>query len=425
VLRRLRRLTLAKLRDEVAPVDDATLARFLSQWHGIGASGPGRLEAVVEQLEGVPLSFAELERLILPARIQGFDPHMLDELGALGQTVWIGCGPLGDRDGRIALYRREHAGLLVDAPARPQDLDPLRTALLDHLEERGASFFAELLGVAGTAARQEVLDALWGLVWQGLVTNDTFAPLRARSARRPASPRRGRRGSADASSAGRWSSVAQLLASDAPDTRRAHARALMLLERYGVVSRDVLGLEDLEGGFSALYPVYREMEEVGKLRRGHFADALGGAQFAFAGVVDRLRGLRELQGEPQVCLLAATDPANPYGAQLDWPETRGEGAPRRAVGASVVLVDGAPVLYLDKAGQRVQSFAHDGETQARLAAAAASLAGLFRQRSRRSLRIEQIDGVTAARSPLAEAFLGAGFRVDYKGLVLERFEADR
>jgi ATP-dependent Lhr-like helicase len=154
VLRRLRRNTLAKLRDEVAPVDAPVLARFLAEWHGVGRrGGDARLDEVIDQLEGLPVSFAELERAILPARLASFDPRMLDERGATGQLVWIGRGALGDRDGRVALYRREHVALLCDAPDVPETAGPLHRALLEHLEQRGASFFDELVSATQRVGR--------------------------------------------------------------------------------------------------------------------------------------------------------------------------------------------------------------------------------------------------------------------------------
>jgi ATP-dependent Lhr-like helicase len=427
VLRRLRRRTLAKLRGQVAPVEGATLTRFLLAWHqlGSGSASEARLRAALEQLEGVPLSFAELERLILPARIEAFDPRMLDELGALGQWVWIGRGSLGERDGRIALYRRERAALLAESQEPPEDLDPLARGVLDHLRERGASFFTELARAVGDPPQRELLDALWDLVWRGLLTSDTFAPLRALTARKQlAASKRGRRSQTLHAAVGRWSSVETLLAGDPEPTRRAYARATMLLERYGVVSRDVLANESLPGGFSAVYGVYRQMEESGKLRRGHFVDALSGAQFAFAGAVDRLRAARNEDGGSAI-VLAATDPANPFGALLPWPASRCEGAtPRRAAGASVVIVDGELALYLDR-GRRVVSFAASEpsrETDA-VRRAAGALRQLFVHRRRRNLRVDEIDGTTASHSPFSEAFAAAGFRSDYKGMVLERSEA--
>jgi len=438
VLRRLRRRTLAVLRGEVAPVDAATLARFLPRWHGVGDArgGPARLRTALEQLEGIPLSFAELERLVLPARMPDYDPRRLDEQGALGELVWIGRGAIGERDGRVALYRRERVRLLAEPPEVPEELGALARTLLDHLERRGASFAAELSAAAGEPPPATLLEALRELVWAGLVTNDTFAPLRALCARRASgAQRRGRPGrSAPSGLAGRWSAVSTLVGEGAEPTRRAHARALALLERYGVVSRDVMAQERVAGGFGAVYGVFREMEDAGKLRRGHFVDALAGAQFAYAGAVDRLRAARTAgdaapeDAERDVALLAATDPANPFGALLPWPEPRaGEAAPRRAVGATVVIADGALALYLDRGGRRALTFpgAEPSLEARRLERAARALRGLFRQRGRASLRIEEIDGEPAPRSAHAAAFLAAGFRAGYKGLSLDRSDAHR
>ncbi len=428
VLRRIRRRTMAKLRGEVAAVEARVLARFLPTWHGIGAGhgGERRLDEALAQLEGVPLPFSDLERAILPARVRDFDPRMLDERGALGKLVWVGCGALGERDGRVALYRRERAGLLIEAAGVPPELGALHRAMLDHLERRGASFFAELLAIAGAATERQVFDALWDLVWAGLVTNDTFNPLRALAAR--AEKRRPGR-HAPSPAAGRWSLVAQLVAGPVDATRRAHARSLVLLDRWGVVARDALVAESIAGGFSSVYPVLRAMEEAGKIRRGHFVEGLGGAQFAFTGAVDQLRAARERNGAPEAVLLAASDPANAYGAILPWPaptaRASGEiGRPRRAAGAVVVLVDGELALHLDRGGRQVLSFPAAGSGEM-LAAALRALRGLFVDRRRRSLRVERIDGEPALDSPLRAVFEGAGFRAEYKGLAMDRFAAER
>jgi ATP-dependent Lhr-like helicase len=421
VLRRLRRQTLARLRGEVAPVEGAALARFLPGWHGVGRAGaaPARLAEALDQLEALPLPFSDLEGAILPARVPGFDPRGLDERGALGQLVWVGFGSLGDRDGRVAVYRRDRIGLWLDAPAPPEDAGPLHRAILEHLEARGACFFTELLAAAGSPPQKALLEALLDLVWSGHVTNDTFAPLRALGAR----PRGGARGAAPSAAAGRWSAVSQLVSAPADPTRRAHARALGLLERHGVVSRDVLALESLPGGWSQIYPVYRAMEEGGKLRRGHFVEGYSGAQFAFAGAVDRLRASRADDAPAPPRVLAATDPANPYGVLLPWPPMTSDAArPRRTAGARVVLAGGEPLLYLERSGERVWTFAPGGEPLAgsELVGAARALTALFGDRRRTGLRIERIDGAPAADAPSAAAFVNAGFRLGYKGLEIDR-----
>ncbi len=445
VLRQTRRRTLARLRGEVAPVAAAVLARFLPQWHGIGAGATGerRLDDVLSQLEGIPLPFSDLERAILPARVPDFDPRQLDERGARGELVWVGAGALGERDGRIVLLRRERAALLLgsDATTRSAASDsPLETALLTHLERSGASFFGELLAStrAGRSAdtepsEREVLDALWTLVWAGAITNDTFAPLRALVSRgtrpRPGrSDARLRSARAAATVAGRWSLVSQLAPAPVEPTRRAHARALLLLDRWGIVARNVMDVEAMPGGFAAVYPVLRAMEESGQLRRGHFVDGLAGAQFAFSGAVDRLRAARLVAGSanrPEAVVLAACDPANPFGSLLPWPAPRTSDArPRRAAGAFVVVVDGAPALFLDRGARQVASFATAHEAPEVLIAAARAVRVLLLDRRRRALRIERIDGESALTSPVRDAFLHAGFRADYKGLTLDRFAAE-
>ena len=429
VLRRVRRRSLERLRREVAPVDGPALARFLTRWQRVGGAdrGTARLDEVLAQLEGVAVSFAELERALLPARVRGFDPRQLDELGASGQIVWIGGGALGRRDGRIALYRRERVAHLAEPAEPPAERPVLERAVVECLAARGACFFAELSAGCGRPGETELMEALWNLAWAGRVTNDTFASLRALRSRGRARPRNRRRPRA-APALGRWSLVEALLADPPNATERAHARALALLDRYGVVSREAAQAESLGGGFSSLYPVYRAMEESGKLRRGYFAEGLTGAQFAFAGAVDRLREARpdpdsDRQG-PEVCVLSAVDPANPYGALLDWPQSPVEGAaaPRRAPGASVVLVDGRLVLYLDRPARRAVTFAAESDADS-VVEAARRLRVLFGDRARPSLRLAEIDGHPARESARAPLFVEAGFRPDYKGLVLERFES--
>ncbi len=419
VLRRIKRRTLAKLRNEVAPVERIALARFLPSWHGVGgaAIGGARLEEAIERLEGLPLSFAELERAILPARVRGFASRMLDELGAMGWLVWIGHGSLGADDGRIALYRRDRVARLVEPPSAPDTLDERHLRILDHLDKRGASFFSELEAASG-AHRTEALEALWDLVWAGLVTNDTFQALRALRMRRKKAP--SRRRSADTTAAGgRWSLVAGLLAGAPAATERAHARAVTLLDRHGVVSREHAAIE-AHGGFGATYRVLRAMEEAGKVRRGYFVEGLSGAQFAYAGAVDRLRGMRIAPDAPEVRVLAAIDPANAWGWLLPWPDTTDpSGAPpRRAAGATVVLVDGEPVLFLDRGGRRLRTFAGRAAPEL-LSLAARALEQLLRT-GPKLLRIEHIDGTPARTSPHAPLLRASGFGADHRGLLLER-----
>ncbi len=432
VLRVLRQRTLAKLRGEVAPVEAPVLARFLSGWHGLDSSRRGgeRLLEALQQLEGLALPFGELEGRILPARVPGFHPRMLDELGASGALVWVGAGPLGARDGKVRLYRRANLALL-HTPQDPPPLSPVHEAILEHLGTAGASFMVDL-SMAVDAPQSELRACLFDLVWAGLITNDTLRALRAlaNSQRAPVPGRRpGRRAWRGAATAagGRWSRVDRLMfgrsgASGAgglgpSPTERAHALALTLLERYGVLSREAAKAEDLPGGFSAVYKVLRAMEQAGKVRRGWFVDGLVGAQFAMPGAVDRLRAARREGDAPEAVVLPTVDPANPYGALLEWPATQGT-APRRAAGASVVLVEGAPVLFVASSGKRVSSFAAAKDPRV-LSAALKALAPIARLQKGAALRVERIDGDTARGSELTEAFLRAGFTADHRGLTLE------
>jgi ATP-dependent Lhr-like helicase len=429
VLRRARQRTLAQLRREVAPVDAAVLARFLPAWHGIGDSshgGPERLLAAVAQLEGLPLSVRDLEEVILPARVRDFQPRMLDELGALGQLLWVGHGALGPKDGRVALYRRERVALLLDAPAPFEAPTPLHATLMAHLEARGACFFHELhlacVRAGGEVRERDVLEALWDLVWAGLLTNDTFQPLRALGGRGGASAKRP--GPQRASLAGgRWSLVSDQLGAPPSATERAHAKAVALLERHGVLTREIAGSEPLTGGFGGIYKILRAMEEAGRIRRGYFVEGLGGAQFAWPGAVDRLRSARldrDARTEAESALvLASTDPACPFGVTLPWPDTAADaGRPRRAAGARVVTVAGEPVAFAERAFKALTTF-KALSLPGRVALLVDALRPLARHRRGRALRIETIDGLPARQSPLADSLRAAGFVGDHKGLSLE------
>ncbi|MGM0577782.1 MAG: Lhr family helicase [Myxococcota bacterium] len=420
VLRRVRQRTLARLRSEVAPVEPEVLARFLPAWHGIGEDhrGPDRLHEAVARLEGLPLGFRDLEHAVLPARVPDFHPRMLDEMGAMGLVVWIGHGALGRKDGRVALHRRERAGLLVDRPGPFEPPSPLHARIMEHLEQRGASFFTELLLACDRPREEDLLEAIWDLVWAGRVTNDTFQPLRALGARRG----RGRRGGSRIARAagGRWSRVEDVLGPPPSPTEVAHARATTLLERHGVLTREAVAMEDLPGGFAGVYPVLKAMEESGRIRRGYFVEGLGGAQFAWPGAVDRLRAARREPDEAGVSVLAATDPANPYGVLIPWPETGPEaaGKPRRAAGCRIVLVDDEPVLYLEKGGRSLLTFPAAAD-EGKLLPAARALREVARHRRGRLLHIERIDGEPARSTPWADRLREADFTADHRGLMLE------
>jgi ATP-dependent Lhr-like helicase len=411
VLRSLRRRSLARLRREVEPVPGVALARFLPAWHGVGseAGTPDRLLDVVAQLEGVFLPWSIYERDVLPSRVRGYQPRLLDELCASGELVWLGRGSVGTDDGRVALFRRERLPLLAPiAPEEPPG-EPIHDRIRHHLAERGASFFREIFSAVGGPTDAAVLDALWDLVWSGEITNDTLTPLRLRLQRRARTRRPmhvTRTGPPEA--AGRWS----LVTTTAPATERAHALALTVLERHGVVTRESVLGEGVPGGFASVYPVLRAMEEAGKIRRGYFVEGLGAAQFAMPGAVDRLRAERTPADGTTVHVLAAADPANPYGATLAWPKAR---RLQRIGGAYVILVDGEPALYLERGRKGLITLpAFEGSTPHALGA----LRRIAESTSRRELALDHIDGEPSLTSPLRPQLEQFGFAREYLSLTL-------
>ncbi|TWT37622.1 putative ATP-dependent helicase Lhr [Posidoniimonas corsicana] len=431
VLRTIKRRSLAELRQQVEAVPAESYARFLPVWHGL-TNRRGGLDGVldaVEQLQGAPLPASVLEQQILPARVGDYSPGMLDELFVAGEVAWQGVESVGMTDGRIALYLADQLPLLgrLPAPADPQE-DPLAARLLELFAERGALFFDELTRATG-AFPNDVLAALWRLVWRGELSNDTLAPLRSLVAsgggksreavgaatRRGRRAYRSRRRARLPGSEGRWS-LLPISADDATPTRRVTALAAQLVERHGVLTRDQIGREQIEGGFSAVYPVLKAMEEAGKVRRGYFVEGQGGAQFAAAGADDLLRSAP--RDDEQPLLLAATDPANAYGASLPWPTSPDESArPQRAAGARVVLLAGELLGYLGRGDRSLTTFlsedeARRGEQARQLAACLAESA-----RSHRSLLLAEIDKRSAITSPLAPVFTAAGFTATTRGLL--------
>ncbi|HJS72893.1 MAG TPA: DEAD/DEAH box helicase, partial [Vicinamibacteria bacterium] len=413
VLRRLKRRTMEKLRKEASPVEPAVLARFLPAWQGLGDRGRGlkRLEEVLVQLEGVALPWSSLAETILPARIEDFRIEMLDMLSASGAIVWAGEGALGSRDGRIAFYRRERAPLLLPQPASLEPRSELEARILERLTRRGASFGIELAPREDDLSMEALERVLLELMWEGRVTNDTFFPLRSLGKTRS---RRGRRPPNAKYAGGRWSLVEGLLDPSVSETERAHARVTMLLERYGLVSRAAAQFEEIPGGYGSMYPVLREMEERGRLRRGHFVEGLAGSQFALAGAVERLRAHRH-DAPAETRALAAVDPANPYGAILPWPETPRAARPRRVPGSWVILHDGRLALYMEKGGRSLLTFGPFEEPEvARLTLAA--LMRLPRRRPQR-LRIAAIDERPPTESPFKGLFLDLGFFAEASTMV--------
>jgi ATP-dependent Lhr-like helicase len=427
VLRILRRRSLAALRAQIEPVSTAAYGRFLPDWQQLGAdagAGLDGLTAVIDQLAGVALPASAVDALVLAPRVRDYSPAMLDELLASGEVLWSGAGAISGSDGWIAFHAADSAPLTLSAGAPIEFGEPHR-AILEVLAGGGGFFFRQLGDDAG-----ELKAALWELIWAGRVTGDTFAPVRAllaggrgsraRSApahrhRRP--PRLSRYSIAhpasragDATVAGRWS----VLPAPEPDsTLRAHHRAELLLHRHGVLTRGAVAAEAVPGGFATLYKVLTAFEDAGRCQRGYFVESLGGAQFAVASTVDRLRGY--LDGvDPQrpdyrAVVLAAADPANPYGAALPWPSHHGPARPGRKAGALVVLVDGRLAWFVERGGRSVLSFTDDTGAHR---AAAAGLAGLVAARRVDAILIERVDGVAVLQtreSAVPAALAEAGF----------------
>ena len=433
VLRRIRRRCLAALRHEVEPVGPEALARFLPAWQGVGGRrrGVDALADVVAQLQGASVAASVLEADVLASRMLGYKPADLDQLCTSGEVVWIGAGALGATDGRVRLLFRDQAALLVPASAQPVD-GALHDALRRRLQDWGASFWPDLVAAAQAASlpydTESVLAALWDLVWGGEITNDSLAPLRARIARRargqsrrpPSRPGRSRRGrlrlgglsaAGPPSAAGRWSLVEPLLRPEPAATESALARAHQLLDRYGVVTRETALGEGQEGGFAGVYPVLKALEERGEVRRGYFVAGLGAAQFALPGAVDRLRAARTAEPDTAPVVLAATDPAQPYGAALAWPESPGR--PTRAAGAHVVLADGEPVVELERGGRSLVTFLQAETTDAWIDA----VIGLVKDGRLPKLEIAKVDGVAIRETRWAARLESAGFTPAYRGML--------
>ncbi len=446
VLRRLRSRSLAALRKEIEPVSHGTLGRFLpARQHvgsaGLGATRPalqgidGVLQAI-EQLQGVALPASAWETLVLPSRVRDYSPAWLDELCASGEVVWAGAGSLPGSDGWVSLHLAGAAPLSLAEPDG-LELTPRQQRILDTLAGGGGFFFRQLAAAVaepGDAGGDDaaLVDELWQLVWAGLLTNDTLAPLRSTlggTATRKTAPRtRGYRGYARPASvmqsgpptaAGRWSLLPER---DADTTRRTAFAVDRMLERHGIVTRGAVQAEGLRGGFALAYSVLARMEEAGSVRRGYIVEGLGAAQFATPATTDRVRTYsRDADAAPALApvVLAATDPANPYGAALSWPASQPDSAagstahrPGRKAGALVALVDGHLALYLERGGKSVLTFTED---PAVLEVAAVELAAVVRARLR-SLRVERVNGASVFGTPLAEALQAAGFVATPQGL---------
>lgn len=428
VLRQLKRRSLARLREQVEPVEQAALARFLVNWQGISQPRRGLdgLLDVVEQLQGLALPASDWERHILPARVVDFRPTDLDQLCASGEVIWQGAGGLGAEDGRVAFYLTDHFANLAPVAAKLEGEleEKIRTALT----ARNAIFFDDLSRSIG-GFKNDLVDALWRMVWAGEVTNDTLLPLRslrrikksARQSRQGRRAFRSRRIAKQPGTEGRWSLLSATVRDAASSTEQQMAQATQLIERYGVVTREMVAAEGIEGGFSRMYPIFKAMEETGRIRRGYFVTGLGAAQFAIPGAEDRLRE-RAANEAADALILAATDPANPYGAAIEWPDRPEEdgGRPARAAGARVILLDGQLVGYINRTGQHLLTYLPNEEPERSKVQAALvkSLGAVASDKSPAFLR--KIDQLAPGATSFAKPLEDAGFVSTTRGLLHRR-----
>jgi ATP-dependent Lhr-like helicase len=455
MLRLIRRKVLAKLRREVEPVEQHTLARFLTHWQGLlmprrtgNANLDGLLDAI-ENLQGAPLPASLLESSILPARVAEYAPAGLDTLIAAGEVAWAGVEPMGERDGRIALFLADKLPLLAQQRPLAEPLTENEEKLIAVLESIGASFFDPLHQALGGGYPGETLEALWSLVWRGLISNDSLHALRAYIAK-PEAARNQRRShtgivfrsrrTTPPTAQGRWSLLPIRTKKDGdagPTTTEAsHALALQLLNRYGVLMREHAAAENVPGGFSAVYDVLKALEEGGRIRRGYFVAGLGATQFALPAAIDLLRQLRAAppQEKPEFVQLAATDPANPYGSVLRWPdlpvaEEDAETAPRvltRAAYAEVILRNGELVAWLRRGNPNLLVFLPSEEPER--SQTASGLAHFLcsrgqdkmRSNSHQGVLITTINGQPVAAHPMARFLMDAGFHPGPLGMHLRR-----
>jgi ATP-dependent Lhr-like helicase len=460
VLRTIRRKSLARLRKEVEPVEQATLARLFTRWQGVvqPRRGLDALLDVIENLQGAPIPASVLETEILPARILGYKPADLDTLIAAGEVVWCGLEPIGEKDGRIALCLAEKLPLLwpisrtaitpetlssfgaaplssfgeAGGSASPTPILPpttptaeRETRILTFLNQRGASFFQDLHEATGGGYPGETIDSLWNLVWRGLLTNDALHALRAYTDRTASTSRNAKparrvhqqtgfrsRRTTPPTVQGRWSLNAAAFDLTRSPTNWSHAIAYQLLARYGVVFRETAHAEGLAGGFSAIYDVMKALEESGKVRRGYFAADLGATQFAMPAAVDLLRSLRIRRDgdKSELLMLAATDPANPYGSLLKWP-SGGDAASSltRSVGARVILCDGSLIAYLRRGNPNLQVFLPDEEPARTQSAKALAEFLVDRAHTEGGMLLTALNGIPIADHPTARIWLDVGF----------------
>ncbi len=454
-LRQLRRRSLAALRSQLAPVETSAYARFLLDWQGVGESysGVDGVRQVIDQLAGYPAPASAWESLIFPARVRDYQPWMLDELLSTGEVLYAGAGKTASQDGLISFHPSRTAPLTLPVPDEAPELSADAAALWAIFPQSGAYFsqdLRELMRSEGVTVRDSTAS-LWELFFAGLVSNDSFAALRAwlgrgttthrvrskpqlrstgfarrQSIRARYSAGLDRSAAADSfepAGAGRWG---RLPAPETDQTLRSHGLAEFLLGRYGVLTGGSVKAEDVPGGFAWAYKVLTFFEDAGYCRRGYYIERLGAAQFADLGAVDALRGHSRqdevAQARPQrrsVVTLAATDPANPYGAALPWPDlASATQRPGRKAGALVVLVDGELALYVERGGKSLLSFATEEQLSEPgfLEDAAQSLVARLRQAQIDKIHCEKLNQLPILGTDVADALLAAGFYSSPSGI---------
>lgn len=486
VLARLRSRSLARAREAVRPVPADAYVRFLLDRQDIARAGEPTLAGidgvaqVIAQFEGVALPMEQWEREVLPARVPDYRPAMLDELIAAGEVLWA-ASTVGEAhpisffptDSPLApLPVDAQAGVAEVSAAEPGELeDPSLDAIVRHvLVAQGPLTFRALTDgaaqLAGPVARtdREVAEALQRLVWKGEATSDGLGFPRAGGlaaaasasaaggqtpppSRRRASSRRGRslhseaRRAAraavvgrqvastafDAALAGRWSALAP---SGQSSTVQAVALVESLLDRYGVVTRDIALAAGVPGGLSMLYPVLKAMEEAGDLARGMFVEGMGPAQFAQRETVEALRASAQpadASAPASLVALPADDPACLFGAGIPWPDVAWDAAgeapaadsalvaarPSRREGALVVVADGAPVLWAAPRLKSLLAFSADEKLlEAAVAALVASVRAALKREgasaARRKIVVEHFNGRDVLATPAASWLQGAG-----------------
>jgi ATP-dependent Lhr-like helicase len=434
VLKKIKRRSLARLREQVEPVPSTRFAEFLTEWHELHRPRRGLdgLLDAIEQVQGYALPFSDLQQRILPSRVADFRPGDLDELCAAGEVVWRGHQTLGASDGYVQLYLADAAPVLARPPEPINEQHTLDLEVVHILQTHGALFFDALLEKTA-GFQQDLADALWRLVWTGYVTNDTLAPLRGLANRRSNAKRRrssgrrpafrSRRTGRVAGAEGRWSlfKYEQTVTS----TQRQTAIAKQLLERYGVVTREIVRAEGIVGGFAGLYPVLKAMEETGRIRRGYFVEGQGGAQFATPAAVDRLRcePTTADAAHPPGLTLATTDPANPYGGAIPWPTASDkQSRSSRSAGTAVIMRQGHLFAYLSKDGTHVTTYwpveQHPDGVQ--------SIIDTFSGTSAHGdpCYLSKVNGVAVRDSGIAKELLDAGFISYSQGFLRRQDQAD-